>query len=155
MQYTEIINTITTNDAAIEAVAVGITLTRWFRGACHDAIDSGAIVRQWWENHGKVYATMAALIMVLVLCALTAVGLIVWRWVRDYGFPGAKAAWEFVNAVTDDGLGLYGPSPMLREWLGSGQDLPSSIKIADVAELDLSKGQELIDWAKERYATQA
>ena len=90
--YQEIINDICTNDATIQAVATGITLYRWFRGAAQDAIDSGRIVRRWWDNHGRTYATMAALVLLLVACAVAAGCVVVYQWVRDHGVPAALTA---------------------------------------------------------------
>ncbi|MFG6094370.1 hypothetical protein SPB21_03930 [Leptothoe sp. ISB3NOV94-8A] len=130
MKYQEIINSITTNDATVEAVAVCLTLISWFKGACSDAYDSGVIVRRWWENHGKVYAAMAALLAVLAFCAVFVVATAVYRWLKDYGIPGAVTGLDILCATL-----LCYEEPELEA--------------ADfsVPELDLSEGEALINWA--------
>ncbi|MEM1241702.1 MAG: hypothetical protein AAGI45_17860 [Cyanobacteria bacterium P01_H01_bin.26] len=87
--YQEFITTVTTNDATIEAVVVALTLGKAFRGFGQDAIGSGRIVRRWWESHGRVYAAMAAIVLIVVYAAVVAGTAAVYRWLRDAGVPGA------------------------------------------------------------------
>lgn len=87
MKYQEFINTITTHNATVQTVATALTLGKAFRGACEDAVDSGRIVRRWWEASGRIYATMAAIVLVLVGCALLATAQVTYRWLRDAGVP--------------------------------------------------------------------
>lgn len=87
MTYQELINTITTHNATVKTVATALTLGKAFRGAAQDAIDSGRIVRRWWKSSGRIYATMAAIVLVLVGCALVAAAQVTYRWLRDAGVP--------------------------------------------------------------------
>ncbi|NEZ65282.1 hypothetical protein D0962_21330 [Leptolyngbyaceae cyanobacterium CCMR0082] len=130
MQYQEIINSVCTNDATVKAVAVCLTLISWFKGACNDAIESGQIVRCWWENHGKIYATMAALLAVVAFCAVSVVATATYNWLKDYGIPGAIQGLDILCAAL-----LCYEEPELEA--------------ADfsVPELDLSEGEALINWA--------
>ncbi len=83
----EFIDQICANDATIQAVAVIITLGRWFVGLCHDAIDSGRIVRRWWERRGQYIAAAVFAMAVTVVSVLVAVTFATVRWVRSYGLP--------------------------------------------------------------------
>ncbi|EKU98122.1 hypothetical protein Lepto7375DRAFT_7383 [Leptolyngbya sp. PCC 7375] len=113
------------------------------------AIESGVIVRRWYESSGKDQIAefgwnalrLTALIIMLAAClacvTVFAIGA-AWR--------GAKAAWAWINKAADDGLGLYGPSPMLAAW----RQAPAGIVVVDgfdIPELDLSEGEALINWA--------
>ncbi|NEZ59468.1 hypothetical protein [Adonisia turfae] len=112
------------------------------------AIESGIIVRRWYENSGKDQIAelgwnalrLTALLILFVACLACVTGFAIgaaWR--------GAKAAWAWINKATDDGLGLYGPSPMLAAW--RQKPTVEVVVIDDIPELDLSEGEALINWA--------
>lgn len=111
MTYQSFIDDLTTNDAVIEAVAVALTLSHWVRGACQDAIDSGRIVRRWWDNDGRVYAAMAALVLLFVACIAMAMAQVTYRWLRDCGVPMALRGLD----VTCRFLLCYEDEPVLDE----------------------------------------
>lgn len=48
--YQEFVTDITTNDAAIEVVAVALTLNRWGKTAVSSTIGAGESTRAWWES---------------------------------------------------------------------------------------------------------
>ncbi len=115
------------------------------------ALESGIIARRWWEARGKDQAVtlgwdllrVSALLVLLLACLICVVGF------------GLRSAWAWLNRVTDDGLGLYGPSPMLAEWMRQLEFSPSSVSVRkplvlDVSPLDLP-GNDLIIWAKDRW----
>lgn len=84
MTYQNLINGFCGNDAAIEAVAVALTLGSWLQAACTDAIESGAIVRRWWDANADaikdsvcVGITMTALVLVFTAAVAYAAGLVV------------------------------------------------------------------------------
>ena len=100
-RYNNTIQSIVTNDAAIQTVAVGCTFYAW-----------GKATRHWWETDQDV----APLIRIMGHCVWLAILITV-----DYFKSGqAQAHWQFVNVAVDDGLGFYGKSPMgdaLAAWM--------------------------------------
>lgn len=131
--YQTFINNICANDATVEAVTVGVTLYNWTRGAAKDAIDSGRIVRRWWDATGENYAWTAAryvgLTLMIVACVLCA------AWV------GAVEALKIVERTWVKYGTLDGAGPML----GS---VPERVVI-DAPEGAESAG--LTEWAFARY----
>ena len=124
------------------------------------AIESGIIVRRWFDNGGRDRLVQAgwniargiALFIMLVACLVC----VAWF--------ATCAVWAWINKATDDGLGLYGPSPMLQEWFGSREQisLPCGT-VATAAEVpvdaewafarfgryegEVPEGGELVEWA--------
>ena len=115
------------------------------------ALESGVIARRWWKARGKDQAVTLgwgllralALIVLLLACLICVVGF------------GLRSVWAWLNRVTDDGLGLYGPSPMLAEWMRQLEFSPSSVSVKEPLVLDVSPldlpGNDLIIWAKDRW----
>ena len=112
MTYKTLVNDICTNDATIEAVAVALTLHSWVTTAVISTVNAGKHTRVWWETDNEI-APLIRLVgeiiwLTTVLC---------WQY---FASGQAKKHWVFVNAVVDDGLGVYGPSPMgdaLSAWI--------------------------------------
>ena len=115
MTYKTLVNDICSNDAAIEAIAVALTVYGWAKSA----YAAGKAARAWWETDDVIAPLLRLLGQVIWLIMVLA-----WSY-----FAGgkAKAHWEFITAVVDDGVGLYGPSPMgdaLVAWgLNKAQEL--------------------------------
>lgn len=111
---------------------------------CLTIINSVTIVRNWFNDHGEdvVWAflrTVTFLLMFVAVGGCYAVHSIrgVYRFFSD--------VWGWLNRATDDGLGLYGPSPMLWEML-----TPTSTVDTSMPELKLA-GDEVMVWVKERW----
>lgn len=153
MQYaTAALNTIATFDNAAYCARRAIEvpaeiLNEVIVDLSLSAIESGVIARRWYESSGKDQIAefgwnvlrFAALIMMLIACLACVTGFAIgaaWR--------GGKAAWAWINKATDDGLGLYGPSPMLAAWQQGSTEI---VVVDDIPELDLSEGEALVNWA--------
>ena len=71
-------------------------------------------------------------------------------------WKGLVALWGVINRVTDDGLGIYGPSPLLESLkdrlLPSGTCPVLAISESDLVadSLELPESEALI-WAKQRW----
>jgi len=105
--YKTTLQSIANNDAAIEAVAVALTIKGWAKAAYAAGIDA----RIWWETDENV-APLIRLAGQVIWLALV----LIWSYFAD---GKAKQDWAFINNVVDDGLGFYGPSPMgeaLNSW---------------------------------------
>ncbi|MEO1390264.1 MAG: hypothetical protein AAFV85_23270 [Cyanobacteria bacterium J06634_6] len=132
MTYKTLINDFTTNDAVIEAVAVGVTLYRLARTAGQDAIDSGAIARQWWDGQGQEYALTAARGVALAVFTLTCLACAV-------GFALISAA-KAVEATWVKYGTLDGDGPVWGK----------TVESPDSGSTDAAT-TELIDWCIQRW----
>ena len=100
------VNDICSNDAAIEAIAVALTVYGWAKST----YAAGKAARQWWESDSMENGSHVVRLIVGILYVALA---LVLRSAWQYFTTGkAQAHWAFVNDVVDDGLGLYGSSPM-------------------------------------------
>lgn len=118
--YQTFINNICTNDAAIETVAVGVTLYDWTRGAAQDAIDSGRIVRRWWDERGEDYAWTAAryvgFALMTAACVLCVVAV-----ATVEGLKALETTWVRYGTLDGDGP-TFGAVPERVVVGGIGQD---------------------------------
>ena len=104
VQFSESVDKFCKNDAVVETVAVGLTIYGW----AQYTYAAGKATRVWWETDEMI----APLIWLLGEITWSAL-ILCYRSCWQYFATGkAQAHWTFVNAVVDDGLGLYGPSPM-------------------------------------------
>lgn len=119
-------------------------------------LNAGVSTRYWWESDGKDLAkeiawTTPRTLMMIVLglaCLIHVLGFSL-----QLHWKAAKSIWAWINRATNDGLGLYGPSPMLKNWL-IWWSRPTDIEInCDVPELELT-GDEVLAWAKARWPEQ-
>lgn len=105
------------------------------------------ITRRWWLNGGQESTQELALAVLLSVVAnyfycvelaiktakvVVEYAPLVWQlivagvymiWaIGEVKIPATwrfcQTVWSFLNQATDDGLGLYGPSPMLQRWMG-------------------------------------
>lgn len=85
-------------DAAVHTIAVCI----YAYSAARFTVKCGKDARVWYESEdGKIARLMVEIVYLSVL--------LVWQ----YFISGkAQAHWNFINDIVDDGLGLYGSSPM-------------------------------------------
>ena len=100
MTYKTLINDICSNDATIEAIAVALTVYGW----AQSTYAAGKAARVWWETD-DVIAPLLRLLGEVIWLALV----LAWSY---FASGKAQAHWEFINTVVDDGVGLYGSSPM-------------------------------------------
>lgn len=98
--YKTLVNDFCSNDAVIESVAVGVTVYNWGVLACQ----KGQAARRWWKTDEELAPLIRLAGQVIWLAAVFC-----WQY---FASGKAKQHWEFVNAVVDDGVGVYGPSPM-------------------------------------------
>ena len=106
MTYKTLINATCENDAAIEAVAVAMTVYGWAKST----YAAGKAARVWWESDSMENGSHIARLVAGIIYIATALAI---KNTWQYFTSGkAQAHWEFINAVVDDGVGLYGPSPM-------------------------------------------
>ena len=120
------------------------------------ALESGVITRRWWEAHGRNqlrvvgWATLRTLGLMLLglACLFCVLGFSL-----QLHWKAAKTLWHWVNRLTDDGLGLYGPSPLLSQWKNQFKR-PSLVESPtsnfDIPALKLP-GTELVAWAQLRW----
>ena len=109
MNYQKLINGFCGNDATIQAVTVAVVAVNFAKAT----VQAGKNTRLWWETDEAVAPLIRLVGQVIWLAAVLA-----WS-ARSSG--KAQAHWVFVNAVVDDGLGIYGTSPMgdaLAAWVG-------------------------------------
>ena len=100
MTYKTLVNDICSNDATIEAIAVALTVYGWAKST----YAAGKAARAWWETDDVIAPLLRLLGEVIWLAMVLA-----WSY---FASGKAQAHWEFINTVVDDGVGLYGPSPM-------------------------------------------
>lgn len=94
-----------------------------------DTIEAGKSARRWWETDEAVAPLLKLTLEIVWLTVLLAVDYFrsgsaerhyrlalrtAWRC-----WNASVAAWDYVNTLVDDGLGLYGPSPICDRILGS------------------------------------
>lgn len=144
MTYKTLINDVCTNDAAIEAVAVALTLHNWTTTAVVSTINAGKTTRIWWKTDDAI-APLIRLVgeivwLVLLLCwqyftggkaqahAEAVVG-----WVREYGIPGAVQGLDALCCF----LLCYEKSMTDKEW--------------SVPDLDFGESDALVAWARSLY----
>lgn len=136
--YTEFTSTPRT---AIEFSAT--TFSNAFTYTALSSIESGVITRQWWKRQGRDQLVQLSwgVLQALLLLAVLSICFGLWT------VHAARATWVWLNRATDDGLGLYGPSPMLANWFGE-----SNCQAQDVVMLEGSTDTEkLIGWAVSRW----
>ena len=112
MTYKTLVNNVCTNDATVEAVAVALTLHSWATTAVISTINAGKATRVWWETDDAIAPLIRLIGEIIWLAAV-----LCWQY---FASGQAKKHWVFVNAVVDDGLGVYGRSPMgdsLSAWI--------------------------------------
>ena len=108
MTYKTLVNDICSNDATIEAIAVALTVYDWAKST----YAAGQFTRRWWESDDVIAPLLRLLGEVIWLAIVLA-----WSY---FASGKAQAHWEFINAVVDDGVGVYGPSPMRDAVIGWG-----------------------------------
>ncbi|MEO0867613.1 MAG: hypothetical protein AAFY17_04020 [Cyanobacteria bacterium J06642_11] len=128
--YNDTIAAIATNDAVIESVAVALTVYGWVKAI----YTAGKSARAWWESDSMGNGSHIARLVVGIIYIAVALTL---RGVWQYFTTGkAQAHWKFINTVVDDGVGLYGPSPMgdavVRWGLDKIQELRTAMASAKV-----------------------
>ncbi|ESA37327.1 hypothetical protein N836_03575 [Leptolyngbya sp. Heron Island J] len=87
-----------------------------------DTIEAGKSTRRWWETDETIAPLLKLVLEIVWLTILLAVDYFrsgsaechyrlalrtAWRC-----WNASVTAWEYINTLVDDGLGLYGPSPI-------------------------------------------
>lgn len=98
--YKSTVHTVVSHPATVQAVTVAVITVNFAKAT----IQAGKDARNWWETDEAI-APLIRLTGQVVWLAMA----LAWSYFVD---GKAKAHWTFVNDVVDDGLGLYGPSPM-------------------------------------------
>ena len=118
-------------------------------------LNAGVATRRWWELDGKnlakeigwtILRTLGMIVLGLA-CLICVIG-----FALTATWHASKTAWAWINRATDDGLGLYGESPMLAQWVAKFSPTPVITKTdaSNVPPLNLP-GTDLIQWAQNRW----